>query len=96
MFFCKSLLQFFVKKFFRFYEHFVFLNETAIICERIGIRKQKGAVLMSYSLNRINPNQTQVFFTDGRFETLTDEELDDFLSQISLSENSETDSGLTN
>lgn len=41
---------------------------------------------MGFQLNRINPNQTQVFFVDGRFETMTDQELEDFLSQISLSE----------
>lgn len=52
---------------------------------------------MSFSLNRINPNQTQVFFTDGRFETLTNEELEDFLSQISLAEtNRENETDLTN
>lgn len=37
---------------------------------------------MSYKLNRINPNQTQVFFLDGRFETLTNEELNHFLSEM--------------
>lgn len=42
---------------------------------------------MGFNLNRINPNQTQVFFSDGRFETLTNEELEDFLSQVSLKEN---------
>lgn len=47
---------------------------------------------MGFHLKRINPNQTQVFFADGRFETLTDEELDDFLSQVSISE-SENDLG---
>ncbi|WP_199478557.1 hypothetical protein [Peribacillus saganii] len=31
---------------------------------------------MEYSMNRINPNQTQVIFSDGRFETLTNEELE--------------------
>ena len=39
---------------------------------------------MSFNMNRINPNQTQVFFHDGRFETLTNEELDDFLLQMGL------------
>ncbi|SFA91868.1 MULTISPECIES: hypothetical protein [unclassified Bacillus (in: firmicutes)] len=34
---------------------------------------------MSFDLNRINPNQTQILFHDGRFETVTDEELEDFL-----------------
>jgi hypothetical protein len=52
---------------------------------------------MSFNLNRINPNQTQVLFTDGRFETLTNDELEDFLSQISLSEaNREDEMDLTN
>ncbi|WP_175596855.1 hypothetical protein [Bacillus sp. MRMR6] len=37
---------------------------------------------MSFNMNRINPNQTQVFFVDGRFETLTNEELEEFLLQI--------------
>ncbi|WML44980.1 hypothetical protein [Neobacillus sp. PS3-40] len=41
---------------------------------------------MSFNLNRINPNQTQVFFHDGRFETLTNEELEDFLLQMGISE----------
>jgi hypothetical protein len=59
--------------------------------------KRKEAVIMSFNLNRINPNQTQVLFTDGRFETLTNEELEDFLSQISLSEkDTEEESELTN
>jgi len=41
-------------------------------------------------MNRINPNQTQVFFHDGRFETLTNEELEDFLLQMGLSDVNET------
>lgn len=41
-------------------------------------------------MNRINPNQTQVFFHDGRFETLTNEELEEFLFQMGLSEVNET------
>ncbi|MFF2450623.1 hypothetical protein ACFVSW_26625 [Neobacillus sp. NPDC058068] len=45
---------------------------------------------MSFNINRINPNQTQVFFHDGRFETLTDEELDEFLLQMGLSEVNES------
>lgn len=45
---------------------------------------------MSFNLNRINPNQTQVFFHDGRFETLTNEELEDFLLQIGVSDVAET------
>jgi AMMECR1 domain-containing protein len=44
---------------------------------------------MGFQLKRINPNQTQVYFADGRFETLTDEELEDFLSQVSISESGE-------
>lgn len=44
---------------------------------------------MSFNLNRINPNQTQVFFHDGRFETLTNEELEEFLLQMGLSDFSE-------
>jgi hypothetical protein len=50
----------------------------------------KGAKKMSFNINRINPNQTQVFFHDGRFETLTNEELEDFLLQLGLSEVNET------
>lgn len=46
----------------------------------------KGAKKMSFNMNRINPNQTQVFFHDGRFETLTNEELDEFLLQMGLSD----------
>ncbi|WP_180953507.1 hypothetical protein [Bacillus sp. T33-2] len=34
-----------------------------------------------FNLNRINPNQTQVYFEDGRFETLTDAELEHFLNE---------------
>jgi hypothetical protein len=41
---------------------------------------------MSFNMNRINPNQTQVFFHDGRFETLTNEELEEFLLQMGLSD----------
>lgn len=41
---------------------------------------------MSFNMNRINPNQTQVFFHDGRYETLTNEELEDFLLQMGMSE----------
>jgi hypothetical protein len=46
----------------------------------------KGAKNMSFNMNRINPNQTQVFFHDGRFETLTNEELDEFLLQMGMSD----------
>ncbi|SDL89866.1 hypothetical protein [Bacillus sp. OK048] len=41
---------------------------------------------MSFNMNRINPNQTQVFFHDGRFETLTNEELNEFLLHMGISE----------
>lgn len=50
----------------------------------------KGAKNMSFNINRINPNQTQIFFHDGRFETLTNEELEEFLLQIGISEVNET------
>jgi hypothetical protein len=50
----------------------------------------KGAKKMSFNMNRINPNQTQVFFHDGRFETLTNEELDEFLLQMGVGEVNET------
>ncbi|MDR6998222.1 hypothetical protein [Neobacillus niacini] len=45
---------------------------------------------MSFNINRINPNQTQIFFHDGRFETLTNEELEEFLLQMGISEMNET------
>ncbi|MGG1399349.1 hypothetical protein ABE288_16295 [Bacillus salipaludis] len=45
---------------------------------------------MSFNINRINPNQTQVFFHDGRFETLTNEELEEFLLQMGINEIDET------
>jgi hypothetical protein len=50
----------------------------------------KGAKKMSFNMNRINPNQTQVFFHDGRFETLTNEELDEFLLQMGISDVNES------
>jgi hypothetical protein len=50
----------------------------------------KGAKNMSFNMNRINPNQTQVFFHDGRFETLTNEELDEFLLQMGMSDVNES------
>lgn len=46
----------------------------------------KGANKMSFNMNRINPNQTQVFFHDGRFETLTNEELEELLLHMGISE----------
>jgi hypothetical protein len=45
---------------------------------------------MSFNMNRINPNQTQIFFHDGRFETLTNEELEEFLLQMGISEVNES------
>ncbi|XJZ25836.1 hypothetical protein ACF5W4_10505 [Bacillota bacterium Lsc_1132] len=41
---------------------------------------------MNFKLNRINPNQTQVFFDDGRFETLTNEELEELMLYMGMSE----------
>lgn len=49
-------------------------------------RHCKGVRSLSYKLNRINPNQIQVFFADGRFETLTNEELNVFLTEMGDSE----------
>lgn len=49
---------------------------------------------MSIKLVRINPNQTQVFFPDGRFETLTNEELNSFVSQIGDTEAESFESAL--
>lgn len=52
---------------------------------------------MSFNLNRINPNQTQVIFHDGRFETLTNEELDELLAPLGMNELSEgPDLNMTN
>ncbi|WP_166672393.1 MULTISPECIES: hypothetical protein [Cytobacillus] len=42
--------------------------------------------MMSFNINRINPNQTQVSFVDGHFETLTNEELEELLSQYGIRE----------
>lgn len=41
---------------------------------------------MDFELNRINPNQTQVFFNDGRYETLTNDELNELLRQHEMPE----------
>ncbi|MBP2239451.1 hypothetical protein J2Z40_000004 [Cytobacillus eiseniae] len=41
---------------------------------------------MNFDLNRINPNQTQVFFHDGRYETLTNEELEELMAQMGISD----------
>ncbi|WHX38954.1 hypothetical protein QNH36_14820 [Mesobacillus sp. AQ2] len=45
---------------------------------------------IGFNMNRINPNQTQIFFDDGRYETLTDAELEAFLSEASLHEHEES------
>lgn len=37
---------------------------------------------MEFQLNRINPNQMQVIFKDGRCETLTNEELEVFIKEV--------------
>lgn len=53
--------------------------------------------MMSFNLNRINPNQTQVMYFDGRFETLTNEELEELLLQAGISEKAdEQESSVTN
>lgn len=41
---------------------------------------------MSFNTNRINPNQTQIFFEDEAFETLTNEELEDLMLQMGINE----------
>lgn len=52
---------------------------------------------MSFNTNRINPNQTQVSFKDGRFETLTNEELEELLAQHGIREKTdEPESNLIN
>lgn len=56
---------------------------------------QKGAKPMSFSINRINPNQTQILFIDGRFETLTNEELDVFLYEMGMGENATSETQIT-
>lgn len=45
---------------------------------------------IGYNLMRINPNQTQIFFEDGRYETLTDAELEVFLTEAALSDRENT------
>ncbi|WP_185806986.1 hypothetical protein [Bacillus sp. HMF5848] len=37
---------------------------------------------MEVRVERINPNQTLVAYWDGRYEVLTDEELDDLMMNI--------------
>ncbi len=51
---------------------------------------------MSFNLNRINPNQTQVMFLDGRFETLTNEELEELRSQTGINVKAEGETGFIN
>jgi hypothetical protein len=48
--------------------------------------KKGGLKFMHFRLNRINPNQTQVFYHDGRFETLTNEEVEDLMLQMGVIE----------
>lgn len=55
--------------------------------KKIKLTCWKGVDSVSFKLNRINHNQTQVFFDDGRYETLTNDELDDFLLQNKVEEN---------
>jgi hypothetical protein len=52
-------------------------------------QKWKGAKGMTFRLNRINPNQTQVFYYDGRYETLTNEEVDELIEQLGGKEEEE-------
>ncbi|KOP83069.1 hypothetical protein [Cytobacillus solani] len=59
------------------------VNETVYCIEGIV---NEGEMVMNFNLNRINPNQTQVLFHDGRFETLTNEELEDLMAQMGISE----------
>jgi hypothetical protein len=51
--------------------------------------KKHGGIYMFFRLNRINPNQTQVFYHDGRFETLTNEEVEDLMLQMGVTEEQE-------
>jgi hypothetical protein len=46
----------------------------------------RGLLSMYFRLNRINPNQTQVFYHDGRYETLTNEEVDDLMLQMGIND----------
>lgn len=48
--------------------------------------KKEGLSKLHFRLNRINPNQTQVYYHDGRFETLTNEEVEDLMLQIGINE----------
>jgi hypothetical protein len=56
---------------------------------------KKGQLSMYFRLNRINPNQTQVFYHDGRYETLTNEEVDDLMLQMGINESEDIDQNIT-
>jgi hypothetical protein len=60
-------------------------NENTLFSEKY-IKKTRGLFIMHFRLNRINPNQTQVFYHDGRFETLTNEEVEDLMLQMGVGE----------
>jgi len=62
------------------------MKMAAFVDNRIYSSMKGAKKIMSFNMNRINPNQTQVFFHDGRFETLTNEELNEFLLHMGLSE----------
>jgi hypothetical protein len=62
------------------------MKMAAYVDNRIYSSMKGAKKIMSFNMNRINPNQTQVFFHDGRFETLTNEELDEFLLHMGLSQ----------
>jgi|tagenome__1003787_1003787.scaffolds.fasta_scaffold17375620_2 hypothetical protein len=62
------------------------MDMAAFVDTRIYSSMKGAKNIMSFNMNRINPNQTQVFFHDGRFETLTNEELDEFLLHMGNSE----------
>jgi hypothetical protein len=50
---------------------------------------------MYFRLNRINPNQTQVFYHDGRYETLTNEEVEDLMLQMGIGDNDDIEQNIT-
>lgn len=52
----------------------------------MNTNRKEGACSLAYQLRRINPNQTQILFHDGRFETLTNEELQYFLVETGEAE----------
>jgi hypothetical protein len=56
---------------------------------------KKGQLSMYFRLNRINPNQTQVFYHDGRYETLTNEEVDDLMLQMGINESEDIEQNIT-